>query len=68
MEENMELRKENSALKDKISKLTADNELLRSKKYEMESEVRNLEERNKTLLRIIENLSKGFANMREKNV
>lgn len=69
MEENMEaLREKNRTLENKIFELTLDRESLQNKKYAMESEVRNLEEKNKTLLRIIENLSKGFANMRKENV
>lgn len=69
MEENMEaLREKNRTLENKIFELTVDRESLQNKKYAMESEVRNLEEKNKTLLRIIENLSKGFANMRKENV
>lgn len=69
MEENMEaLREKNRTLENKIFELTVDKESLQNKKYAMESEVRNLEEKNKTLLRIIENLSKGFANMRKENV
>jgi hypothetical protein len=69
MEENLEaLREKNRTLENKIFELTVDRESLQNKKYAMESEVRNLEEKNKTLLRIIENLSKGFANMRKENV
>ena len=69
MEENLEaLREKNRTLENKIFELTVDRESLQNKKYAMESEVRNLEEKNKTLLRIIENLSKGFADMRKENV
>lgn len=64
MEECAEkLRAENVELKKKITELSAENERLRSDKYSIDSELRDTKKEKDRLLQIIENLSKGYANM-----
>lgn len=64
METNAEeLKAKNIMLEKKISELSVENEKLRSDKYSAESELRDLRREKDRLLQIIENLSKGYANI-----
>lgn len=65
MSENAEMLKtENISLRKEVSELKAENERLRNIRYEIEAEIRDLRDKNKSLLRSIENFSIGFANMK----
>lgn len=58
-----ELRAKNANLEKKISELSVENDRIRTEKYSLESALRDVKAEKEKLLQIIENLSKGYANM-----
>lgn len=58
-----ELRAKNAHLEKKISELSVENDRIRAEKYSAESALRDVKAEKEKLLQIIENLSKGYANM-----
>lgn len=58
-----ELKAKNAHLEKKISELSVEIDRIRTEKYSAESALRDVKTEKEKLLQIIENLSKGYANM-----